>query len=1061
MSRVVVAAAVWAVLAGCAGGSGAEADADAVGDAVADGAGDVGGEVVGPDAAPDVVTLQDADALDDGADATADPGADPGGDDGGDDADGGGGGAFGAPCEDNTTCFSGFCVEGPSGRQCTKLCDAACPEGWGCKAVGGAGDVTFICVYDHVTYCAPCEIKADCDHPLTPGADNRCVDFGDGAGSFCATECAGGGCPAGASCVALPDEKTVCLPDDDACECTDYAVRVEAATVCARSSAFGQCFGTRGCGPGGLSACDAAVAAQELCDGLDQDCDAATDEGFAGLGAPCDGDDSDQCAEGTLGCSAAGDGVSCGDLTADAVERCDAVDEDCDGATDEDFGVGAACVGVGACGAGVWECAGLAAARCSTDPGGSADGAQPELCDGVDDDCDGATDEDFGVGAACEGVGACGAGARECAGVGASRCSTDPGGSEDGAASEACDGADQDCDGATDEDFEVGAVCDGVGKCGAGTLECAGVGEAQCSTDPGGSQAQGDEELCNAADDDCDGSTDEAFAVGQACEGEGECGAGVLECAGLLGARCSTGVGGTADQAAAERCDGLDDDCDGASDEDFGVGAACDGVGACGAGVLECAGVAAATCSTNPGASGDGASDESCDGVDDDCDGATDEDFGVGTACEGVGACGPGVVECASAQTTRCSTDVGSSDDGSGVELCNAVDDDCDGVTDDGFGLGAECQGGGACGKGVVECATLGTTRCSTGPGGSQEGAGDEVCDGVDNDCNGATDEGFGVGQVCDGVGACGLGTVECAGASVTRCSTDAGGSADASGAQACSGADDDCDGATDEGFGVGQACEGEGECGAGQIECFGEAVTGCSSDPGGSAGQSVVERCSGVDDDCDGATDEGFGVGAACEGAGECGAGVVECAGEQATRCSTEAGGADDESQPEVCDGKDEDCSGLADDGGAGCPCEVQHVGGTAYLFCTAALAWTAARDACAAAGYELATIESKAENDALVGIALPKKASPWWIGLNDRDNEGVHVWVSGSAATYRNWAGGEPNEFQHGEKCGVSSTGEDCVQFSPATAGAPPEWNDEPCSCPYPYVCRQAGAP
>jgi hypothetical protein len=168
-------------------------------------------------------------------------------------------------------------------------------------------------------------------------------------------------------------------------------------------------------------------------------------------------------------------------------------------------------------------------------------------------------------------------------------------------------------------------------------------------------------------------------------------------------------------------------------------------------------------------------------------------------------------------------------------------------------------------------------------------------------------------------------------------------------------------------------------------------------------------------------------------------------------------AGGSDDQSSAETCDGVDNDCSGLADDGEAGCPCAVQHVLGVAYMFCTTALSWTDARDACAASGYTLATIENKAENDGVVAIALPKKASPWWIGLNDRENEGVHVWVSGSEATYRNWAEGEPNEFPHGEKCGVSFPGEDCVQFSPPSAGLPPDWNDEPCACPYPYVCRQ----
>lgn len=75
-----------------------------------------------------------------------------------------------------------------------------------------------------------------------------------------------------------------------------------------------------------------------------------------------------------------------------------------------------------------------------------------ERCNGLDDDCDRVVDEGFGLGLGCAGCG--GAGKWECA-VGDDRraaCSTTPGQSAGGAAvAEVCNDADEDCDGQVDE----------------------------------------------------------------------------------------------------------------------------------------------------------------------------------------------------------------------------------------------------------------------------------------------------------------------------------------------------------------------------------------------------------------------------------------------------------------------------------------------------------------------------------------------------------------------------------------------------------------------------------
>jgi len=51
------------------------------------------------------------------------------------------------------------------------------------------------------------------------------------------------------------------------------------------------------------------------------------------------------------------------------------------------------------------------------------------------------------------------------------------------------------------------------------------------------------------------------------------------------------------------------------------------------------------------------------------------------------------------------------------------------------------------------------------------------------------------------------------------------------------------------------------------------------------------------------------------CDGIGECGIGIVQCNGTGSSMCSTEPGGVDDESTPEICDGLDNDCDGETDE--------------------------------------------------------------------------------------------------------------------------------------------------
>ncbi len=732
--------------------------------------------------------------------------------------------------------------------------------------------------------------------------------------------------------------------------------------------------------------------AAELCDGQDNDCDEQVDEGFAetdGDGVPdCLDEDDDE------------DGVP------DIADLCpkvanpdqlnsdtDLLGDACDPDDDNDKA--------------------LDGADCAPTNGSIHPGAA-EVCDGLDNNCAGGTDEGF-PDSNLDGVPDCISDDDDSDGIPDSADNCPSIGNLDQAN--------------LDGDLQ-GDICDADDD-GDGSLDILDCAPRNSAVYPGAL------EECNGVDDDCDVEVDEGYfdtdgdGTADCIDGDDDSD-GVIDSLDNCPTKWNVGQDNSDTDLLGDACD-PDDDNDGSPDAD------------------DCE-------PTNPAISP--LAIEVCDGLDNDCDAIPDGEF--------LDTDGDREADC-----------VDSDDDDDTVpdllDNCPLVAN-ADQANLDGDGLGNVCDDDDD-GDGSPDALDCGPLDAQVYPGA------EEKCNGKDDDCDlvvdeGATDTDGDLVPDCvdpdddgdgvpDGSDVCPLTPdplqVNTDGdASGDLCDLDddndgdpdladcapLNGSVHHQAPEACDGVDNNCSGVADEPF----------------LDTDKDVLADCvdpdddnDGDPDGTdcaptnpaIKKGATELCNGTDEDCDGTVDDGTNgcggacaltqaPGVACDGNDPdlCLDDSVVCTGLNGTTCSAGTNNA------EACNGADDDCDGVIDEG---CACVGKTFLGRTYTFCNDYRTWTDARTFCVNQGGHLAAIRSAQLNTFLVNESgAIDSAHYWWVGGNDITTEGQWTWAGGVAWTYTNWQGGEPNNVNN----------EDCLQLWRFTGGT---WNDGNCSQAHHYICEK----
>ena len=155
---------------------------------------------------------------------------------------------------------------------------SGCNAEFQCQAISAAQDVIYVCVHPAPYKCKPCKTSADCNAGASK-TKGLCVDLGKGAACMqdCTVNdnCVGND----VACAKVPDPNAggtvpwACIPKNFQCPCPEGG-----SGSCKLKNEFGTCSGTYACAANLPGPCSGTVPSAETCNNADDDCDGKADD---------------------------------------------------------------------------------------------------------------------------------------------------------------------------------------------------------------------------------------------------------------------------------------------------------------------------------------------------------------------------------------------------------------------------------------------------------------------------------------------------------------------------------------------------------------------------------------------------------------------------------------------------------------------------------------------------------------------------------------------------------------------------------------------------------------